>query len=52
MYAIRSYYGLLTRTQNDWKAVDELTRNLRLLDPSDPVKYDYALFSLGVNEHF
>ncbi len=44
--------GLLTRTQNDWKAVDELTRNLRLLDPSDPVKYDYALFSLGVNEHF
>lgn len=40
--------GLLTRKQNDWKAVVELTQSLRLLDPSDPVKYDYALFSLGV----
>src|ERR1051326_4114900 len=40
--------GLLTRKQNDWKAVEELTANLRELDPSDPVKYDIALFGLGV----
>lgn len=40
--------GLLQRTQNDWKAVEELTANLRLLDARDPVKYDFALFGLGV----
>jgi len=41
--------GLLTRTYNDWWAVQELTEALRLLDPDDPAKYDYALFGLGVN---
>jgi uncharacterized protein (TIGR02757 family) len=44
--------GLLTRKMNDWKAVEELTAVLRLFDPSDPVKYDFALFGLGVNERF
>jgi len=44
--------GLLTRKQNDWKAAAELTSNLRLLDPADPVKYDLALFGLGVFEKF
>jgi uncharacterized protein (TIGR02757 family) len=44
--------GLLTRKQNDSKAVSELDDNLRTLDPSDPVKYDYALFGLGIFEHF
>lgn len=39
--------GLLTRKQDDWKAVKELTENLRLLDASDPVKYDFALFGIG-----
>ncbi len=42
--------GLLTRSQNDWKAVDEVTRGLRELDRSDPVKYDFALFGLGIFE--
>lgn len=42
--------GLLQRKQNDWKAAEELTTNLRLLDPEDPVKYDYALFGMGVFE--
>jgi uncharacterized protein (TIGR02757 family) len=41
--------GLLTRKQNDWKAVEELTEVLRSFDPDDPVKYDFALFGLGVN---
>lgn len=44
--------GLLTRKQNDWKALTELNNNLRQLDPKDPVKYDYALFGLGVFEGF
>jgi len=44
--------GLLTRKQNDWKAVEELTANLRTLDPNDPAKYDIALFGLGVFEKF
>jgi len=41
--------GLLNRKQNDWKAVEELTENLRSFDALDPVKYDYALFGLGVS---
>jgi uncharacterized protein (TIGR02757 family) len=44
--------GLLTRKMNDWKAVEELTEVLREFDPADPVKYDFALFGLGVNEKF
>ena len=44
--------GLLTRKQNDAKALDELDKNLRILDPNDPVKYDFALFGLGVFEKF
>jgi len=44
--------GLLQRKQNDWKAVEELTARLRLFDPSDPVRYDYALFGLGSFEKF
>jgi uncharacterized protein (TIGR02757 family) len=41
--------GLLHRTQDDWKAVVELTQALRQFDPADPVKYDIALFGLGVS---
>lgn len=44
--------GLLTRRQNDAKALAELDTQLRLLDPTDPVKYDFALFGLGVFEGF
>jgi uncharacterized protein (TIGR02757 family) len=40
--------GLLKREKVDWQAAEELTANLRLLDPSDPVKYDFALFGEGV----
>jgi uncharacterized protein (TIGR02757 family) len=42
--------GLLTRKQDDWKAVEELTGQLRTFDPADPVKYDYALFGIGAFE--
>ncbi len=44
--------GLLHRKQNDWAAALELTANLRRLDPADPVKYDFALFGLGVMEKY
>ncbi len=44
--------GLLKRKQNDAKAVMELDRVLRSLDPEDPVKYDFALFGLGIFEKF
>ncbi|WP_375238160.1 TIGR02757 family protein [Aurantibacter sp.] len=44
--------GLLSRTQNDAKALTELDNALRQLDPKDPVKYDFALFGLGVFESF
>lgn len=44
--------GLLQRKQNDSKALQELDKNLRRLNPNDPVKYDFALFGLGVFENF
>lgn len=44
--------GLLSRNQNDSKALSQLDESLRKMDPKDPVKYDYALFGLGVFEKF
>jgi len=45
-------FNLLQRTVIDWQAALELTDYLRTLDPTDPVKYDYALFALGVVEKY
>ena len=44
--------GLITRKQTDWYTAVELTQVLRSFDPLDPVKYDFALFGLGVEEKF
>ncbi len=44
--------GLLQRKQNDWKAVTEISDQLRTFDPIDPIKYDFALFGLGAIDHF
>lgn len=44
--------GLLQRKQNDWKAVEELTRALRNFNSEDPVKYDFALFGTGIYEKY
>lgn len=41
--------GLLSRTQNDWRAVEEVTQSLAGFDPEDPVKYDFALFGAGID---
>ncbi|MEX2511765.1 MAG: TIGR02757 family protein [Cyclobacteriaceae bacterium] len=43
--------GLISRKQTDWMTAMELTENLRLLDPNDPVKYDFALFGMGIMEN-
>ena len=45
-------FNLLDRKQTDWQSAVELTNYLKLMDASDPVKYDYALFGLGVIEKF
>lgn len=45
-------FGLLQRKQTDWLAAIELTGNLKKLDKNDPVKYDFALFGLGILEKF
>jgi uncharacterized protein (TIGR02757 family) len=45
-------FNLLSRKQVDWQAAVELTNYLKQLDPSDPAKYDFALFALGVVEKF
>jgi uncharacterized protein (TIGR02757 family) len=42
-------YGLLERKQTDWQAVLELTETLKTFDPADPVKYDFALFGMGIS---
>lgn len=44
--------GLITRKQTDWLTAVELTQRLREFDPADPVKYDFALFGLGIEEKF
>jgi uncharacterized protein (TIGR02757 family) len=44
--------GILKRKQNDAKAVLEVDYKLKLMDPEDPVKYDFALFGLGAFEKF
>ncbi|MEY2901739.1 MAG: hypothetical protein RLY89_845, partial [Bacteroidota bacterium] len=45
-------FQLLDRKQTDWAAAVELTQYLRTLDAADPVKYDFALFGLGVMEKY
>lgn len=42
--------GLISRKQTDWQTAVELTERLRIFDPQDPVKYDFALFGMGILE--
>ena len=44
--------GLIQRPQTDWLTAVELTENLKQFDPKDPVKYDFALFGMGVEKYF
>jgi uncharacterized protein (TIGR02757 family) len=45
-------FQLLDRPNADWQGALDLTYHLRTFDPSDPAKYDFALFALGVIERF
>jgi uncharacterized protein (TIGR02757 family) len=49
---VARHLNLLQRKQTDWQAALELTGQLRTFDKNDPVKYDFALFGLGVAEKF
>lgn len=49
---VARHFQLLSRPANDWLAALELTASLKEMDGDDPVKYDYALFGLGVIERF
>lgn len=49
---IARHLGLFTRPKPDWQAAVELTANLKGIDPHDPVKYDFALFGLGIEQYF
>lgn len=44
-------YGLVSRKSNDWKTVNQLTETLKLLNPEDPARYDYALFGIGALDY-
>ena len=44
--------NLISRKGMNWQTALELTSNLRKLDPVDPVKYDFALFGLGIMERY
>jgi hypothetical protein len=44
--------GLINRLHSDWTGAKEITNELKKMDPHDPVKYDFALFSLGIIEKF
>ncbi len=49
---VARHFNLLSRTASDWEAAVELTNAMRTIDPKDPVKFDYALFALGVLEKY
>lgn len=44
-------YGLTQRNSNDWKTAEDITAYFRAIDPSDPVKFDFALFRLGLEKN-
>ncbi|WP_083750034.1 TIGR02757 family protein [Rhodohalobacter halophilus] len=44
-------YGLITRRSDDWKTVNELTESLKIMNPDDPARYDYALFGIGALDY-
>ena len=49
---VARHLDLITRKNTDWRTAVELTTKLREFDPLDPVKYDFALFGLGVEKYF
>lgn len=52
VHRVATQLGILTRKQADWQATVELTKKLRAFDKEDPVKYDFALYGLGIEEKY
>lgn len=44
--------NLTSRPKADWKMAEEITKTLKILDPEDPTKYDFALFGMGIEKYF
>jgi len=49
---VAKHFNLISRNNSDWISAVELTEMMKQLDSKDPVKYDFALFALGVLEKF
>lgn len=49
---VSKHFNLLKRKQVDWLAAIELTEQLRKFDKNDPVKYDFALFGIGISDEY
>jgi uncharacterized protein (TIGR02757 family) len=49
---VARHLNLIQRKQTDWQTAVELTQRLREFDPNDPVKYDFALFAMGIEERW
>jgi hypothetical protein len=49
---VAKHFNMIQRKQTDWLTALELTQFLRFLDANDPVKYDFALFGLGIIEKY
>lgn len=49
---ISRLWGLTERKADDWRTAEEITDNLKLFDPEDPAKYDFAIFGAGINKAF
>jgi len=47
---VARHYKLITRVPSDWQTVLELSNQLKKMDAQDPIKYDFALFGMGVNQ--
>jgi len=52
VHRVASGLAMIKRKQSDWLTAIELTEFLKEMDPKDPVKYDFALFSLGAEERY
>lgn len=50
VHRVALHFGIIGRQKADWQAAEELTQALRKIDRDDPVKYDYALFGMGVDK--
>lgn len=46
---VARHLGLTSRKAESWKMSEDITNFLRLVDPNDPIRYDFALCHLGMS---